>query len=529
MRSLIFLLAISVFQIAFARSFARQSIHAANQPGIEPRTGQFVAATRAPLETLRACSKLRSNFPNKLDQNISIEYLSPGSQDYITSSQDYWSDNCWQYAGCIFTPSNAGDLAKGMSIITTSQTVFSVRSGGHDFNVNHSSVGHEGVQIDLSSLNDISLGRNKESVIVGVGARWGDVYQALSGSGVSVNGARSPNPGVGGQTLGGGIGWLTGMAGATAASLIGAEVVLANSTVIQVSEKHHPDLLWALRGGGGNFGIATSFTFKTLPIDKIWFEAKLYAADQNQALLNALVEYQQLASKDLRANVVFGLSQDSSAPQSFVGFLYLAPVESPPIFAPFSTIPAAEIMLNSTIGTLYDLSMGFYSPQYPEPGTVPLRHYVVSLPHKLDNSTYQESFRSFVSHAKKAMAAGWAINYGAQPISATAANASFNTPLGLELVDQDWVHVDIQWQSPEDDAAAMALIASIGKDIAKSADRHNAAVSYRFMNDAYDGQNVLSSYGKVNFRKLLAISKAFDPQGVFQRLQRGGWLLSREL
>jgi FAD/FMN-containing dehydrogenase len=195
----------------------------------------------------------------------------------------------------------------------------------------------------------------------------------VSGKGVSVNGARSPNPGVGGQTLGGGIGWLTGIAGVTAASLVGAEVVLGNSTIVRVDESHHSDLLWALRGGGPNYGIVTSFTYRTEPIDKVWFAAKLYTADHNQELINALVEYQRHWSGDHKANIVLSLSQDNSTAGSFVGFLYLDPVEYPSAFSPFYHIASAGDMIKSTVGTLSDLSSKFYGPQYPEPGTVPLR------------------------------------------------------------------------------------------------------------------------------------------------------------
>lgn len=86
----------------------------------------------------------------------------------------------------------------------------------------------------------------------------------------------------------------------------------------------------------------------------------------------------------------------------------------------------------------------------------------------------------------------------------------------------------MQWESPGDDAAAIGLIHSIGKSISMSASRHNSSLAYRFMNDAYDGQNVLSSYGPGNMEKLWQISRAYDPEGIFQRLQYGGWLLSRE-
>ena len=90
------------------------------------------------------------------------------------------------------------------------------------------------------------------------------------------------------------------------------------------------------------------------------------------------------------------------------------------------------------------------------------------------------------------------------------------------------VHVTMEWDSPHDDAQAIGLIQNMGQAIRLSAIKHDADIPFIFMNDAYDGQQVLSGYGAGNLAKLRNIAKAYDPEGVFQRLQNGGWLLSRE-
>ena len=253
-----------------------------------------------------------------------------------------------------------------MKIVAFTRSTFSVRSGGHDFNINHSSVGRAGILVDMVNFNQTTLSVDKKTMTVGVGARWGDVYSALNGSGVSVNGARSPNPGVGGQTLGGGIGWLSNLAGACAASVVAAEVVLANSSIVQADSETKADLLWALKGGGPNFGVMTSFTYKTFPIDLMWFESRLYTADKNQQLLNALVKYQETAVNDTKANIVFQLSESTTSPQSFVGFLYLDSVVRPSVFDPFYDIPPSVTRINSTIGNLAELASFYSSPDYPQ-------------------------------------------------------------------------------------------------------------------------------------------------------------------
>ena len=112
------------------------------------------------------------------------------------------------------------------------QTKFAIRSGGHNYNLNHSSVGPVGILVDLINFNQTILSKDKSVLTAGSGARWGAVYDALNNSDVPVNGGRSPKPVIGKQTLGGGIGWFSNVAGANGAGLVYAEVVLANGTVV---------------------------------------------------------------------------------------------------------------------------------------------------------------------------------------------------------------------------------------------------------------------------------------------------------
>lgn len=343
--------------------------------------GAIQEVMRAPFDTgaQKACGIANLLFDTEV-QPVNHSSAIPGyigqqSALYPNRTQAYWSDNCWQKSSCIVSPRSTAQVAQIMAVIRLTQTSFSVRSGGHDFNLNHSSVDQNGILVDMANFNAISLHDDKRGVTVGAGTRWGAVYNALNGTGMSVNGARSPNPAVGGQTLGGGIGWLTHLVGVTAASVKAAEVVLANSSIVQATDTTNPDLLWALRGGGPNYGIVTSFTYKTLQIDKMWFSARRYTSDKNRQLLDALVEYQRLAANDTKANIVYQLSEDKTAAQSFVGFLYLDPnADYPSVFSPFYGIAQAEDMINATVGTLADLTSHYNTAQYPDPGVPPSRY-----------------------------------------------------------------------------------------------------------------------------------------------------------
>lgn len=89
-------------------------------------------------------------------------------------------------------------------------------------------------------------------------------------------------------------------------------------------------------------------------------------------------------------------------------------------------------------------------------------------------------------------------------------------------------YATLGWESPDDDSDAMDLLVRMGQGFGSAAAHHNSQIRYLFMNDAYDGQPVLSSYGAENVQKLRDISKKYDPDQIFQRLQNGGWLLSRD-
>ena len=123
------------------------------------------------------------------------------------------------------------------------------------------------------------------------GATWGVVDQATQAMGLAVTGADVSPVGVGGATLGGGVGWLHRMHGLSGDNLLAAEIVTADADVLRVSAHEHPELFWALRGGGGNFGAVTAFTFALHPVGPVHAGAVICPMER---AANALALYQQL-------------------------------------------------------------------------------------------------------------------------------------------------------------------------------------------------------------------------------------------
>ena len=136
----------------------------------------------------------------------------------------------------------------------------SVRGGGH--NVAGRAVADGGLMISLADMKDVAVDPERATATAQGGVTWGELNDATAAHGLAVTGGVVSTTGIAGYTLGGGLGWLMAKHGLAADNLLAVELVTANGEVLDVDAVSHPDLFWALRGGGGNFGVATAFTYR---------------------------------------------------------------------------------------------------------------------------------------------------------------------------------------------------------------------------------------------------------------------------
>jgi len=161
----------------------------------------------------------------------------------------------------------AGDVVAALAAARKGGLEVSVRGGGH--NVAGRAVTDGGVMIDLAELRQITVDPEARTARAGGGATWAELNAAAAEHGLAVTGGAVSTTGIGGYTLGGGLGWLMAKFGLAADNLLAVELVTADGEVREVSADAHPDLFWALRGGGGNFGVATAFTYRLHPLQTI--------------------------------------------------------------------------------------------------------------------------------------------------------------------------------------------------------------------------------------------------------------------
>jgi FAD/FMN-containing dehydrogenase len=159
------------------------------------------------------------------------------------------------------------DVAAALDLARRAELEVSVRGGGH--NVAGRAVTDGGVMIDLAEMKAVAVDRERSTATAQGGVTWGELNAATGAHDLAVTGGAVSSTGIAGLTLGGGLGWLMGKHGLAADNLLAVELVTATGEILHVDASSHPDLFWALRGGGGNFGVATSFTYRLHPIGTV--------------------------------------------------------------------------------------------------------------------------------------------------------------------------------------------------------------------------------------------------------------------
>src|SRR5919198_1401813 len=184
----------------------------------------------------------------------------------------------------------AGDVAAAVRFAREAGLEISVRGGGHS--IAGRCVTDGGLMIDLAEMKGIYVDPDARTVRAQGGVTWGEFNKETSLHGLATTGGVVSTTGIAGLTLGGGLGWLNGVYGLAVDNLLSVELVTADGEVLNVSEETHPDLFWALRGGGGNFGVASSFEYRLHPLREVVGGLIAHPFDAAPDVLRAFREHQ---------------------------------------------------------------------------------------------------------------------------------------------------------------------------------------------------------------------------------------------
>ncbi|HEY3764954.1 MAG TPA: FAD-binding oxidoreductase, partial [Gaiellales bacterium] len=231
------------------------------------------------------------------------ELIGPGDERYARAKQVH-NAMIDRRPALIARCASPDDVAAAIAFARHHDAVLAVRGAGH----NGGGLGSvdDGVVVDLGLMRGITVDADARKVRVEGGATWAEVDKATHAVGMATPSGIIGTTGVGGLTLGGGIGYLARRHGLTIDNLLEAEVVLADGSRARASANENPDLFWAVRGGGGNFGVVTAFTFRLHPVSTVIAGPTFWPIEQSGEVLRAYRDFIPAADRDTNGFFLFG-------------------------------------------------------------------------------------------------------------------------------------------------------------------------------------------------------------------------------
>jgi FAD/FMN-containing dehydrogenase len=437
--------------------------------------------------------------------------LQPGDAGY-DPARGIWNGMIDRRPAFIVRCQGVADVIAAVNFARTNALVVAVRGGGHG--VAGHAVCDGGMMIDLSGMRAVRVDPAARRAWVQGGATWGDVDCETTAFGLATPGGLISTTGVGGLTLSGGVGWLRGTAGLCVDNVMSADVVTADGRLLHASDVEHPDLYWAIRGGGGNFGIVVGFEFRLQPIEPtLMFCAAVYPESRATELLPLWRDYMLTAPKLVSSLAEFStIPDDPEYPDHTRGarVLALAAVYD----GPADEGEAAVAPLRSFGTPLLDFSskmpyrsiQALYDPLFPKGRD---RSYFRSLflP-TLDQRIIQEIVSGLADRpSEMTYSSVWYFGDVVRKVPADA------TAFGDR--SQPWLFsIDGIWSKSEDDAATIAWVRRLWSTIRPYS---NGRVYLNFL-AGDDGQPAMirDGIGADTYQRLVTIKGKYDPANFFR-------------
>jgi FAD/FMN-containing dehydrogenase len=402
--------------------------------------------------------------------------------------------------GLIVRCRTTSDVAAALALARREGFEVSVRGGGH--NVAGRAVTDGGIMIDLAEMKNISVDPEGATATAGGGVLWSELNNATAEHGLAVTGGLISTTGIAGYTLGGGLGWLMAKHGLAADNLLAVELVTVDGEVLQVDANSHPDLFWALRGGGGNFGVATSFTYQLHPHATIIGGLIAHPLDAGRDLLRFYRDAVADASDDLSvfAGLVHAPDGSGAKLAALVVFHTGDVAEAERDLEPFKTWGSPLVV---DVGPMpYPVMNTLLDEGYP---TGALNYWLSSFTRGLTDELIDTAVERFSDVPSPMTAILFEHFHGAVTRIGVADTAVPHRDEGWNLL------IPSVWMAPADSDANIAwtreTFAALQPQFAKG----------RWLNYLGDDQAddaIRAAYGP-NYDRLLEVKRRYDPDNVF--------------
>ncbi len=445
-------------------------------------------------------STQKSQFPvADFRKKVSGRILEPADEGY-EQTRKIWNGMIDRRPALIIQCETTNDVIEAVKFATSQNLIISVRGGGH--NITGNAVCDGGLMIDLSLMKKVEVDPELRTAIAEGGATWADFDKATQAFGLATTGGIVSTTGIAGLTLGGGIGWLVGRFGLSCDNLISAELVTAEGEVLVASNSENAELFWGLKGGGGNFGIVTSFTYRLHPVSTVLGGMILHPMSNAKEVIQFYREFIKTAPDELTLYAAFIHTPDGMQVCGYVGCYSGDLREGEKVLAPLREFgsPLADMMQEqpySQIQTMIEGPFPHGNRYYWKSG------YLESLS--------DEAIDTIISFAKTITSpiSGVLLEFYGGAINRPETASAF--PHRQDQID---LVIVSNWVKPEEDAKHIEWTRGFWNEMQPYSSKRVYVNALGIEGE----QRVREAYGE-SYDRLLALKKRYDPKNVFRMNQ----------
>jgi FAD/FMN-containing dehydrogenase len=432
-------------------------------------------------------------------------YYQPGIPEY-EEARTLFNSMIDKRPAVIARCSSPEEVAAAIRYARENNLEIAVRAGGHS--VAGMSLNNDGLVIDVRGMTAIEVDPAARTARVGAGALWADLDRATQEHGLATTGGRVSTTGVAGLTLGGGSGWLERKYGLSCDNLVSVELVTADGSFITASEREHPDLFWALHGGGGNFGVATALTFQLHPVGpQVYAGLLLFDTDKGPEVLRVTRDYLTGAPDELGIAIGYVTAPDEEdVPAHLRGkravlavVCYVGPLDKgPEVVEPFRAIGPAADWVEPVNYADFQCSIDD-PPGYRNWWTAEYLHVVSD---EAIDAVHHHSMLVPSPTPSQSFIVPWGGAVARIPEDATP----------MTQRDASWVvHPFALWDDPAQDDYVIGWAKTFRDDMRRFS---SGGVYLNFIGDEGEDR-VRAAFGESKYRRLSAIKAEYDPENIF--------------